>query len=138
MRSSRAPESRGTPKPVIFLVLIAVLLFAGLAATYFTQGFGAFPITPAQAEVTAVETNVEAQPSGDSVSAAVNEAPVVILAPTATPVPEPTAGPPTAVPVRRPTARSDEHTPELQSHAYLVCRLRLEKKNTQTQTPGVT
>ena len=104
MRSSRAPESRGTPKPVIFLVLIAVLLFAGLAATYFTQGFGAFPITPAQAEVTAVETNVEAQPSGDSVSAAVNEAPVVILAPTATPVPEPTAVPPTAVPVLRPTA----------------------------------
>ena len=40
MRSSRAPEGRGTPKPVIFLVLIAVLLFAGLAATYFTQGFG--------------------------------------------------------------------------------------------------
>ena len=104
MRNSRAPESRGTPKPVIFLVLIAVLLFAGLAATYLTQGFGTFPVTPAQAEVTEVETNVEAQPSGDSVSAAVNEAPVVILAPTATPVPKPTAVPPTAVPVLRPTA----------------------------------
>ncbi|SVB44357.1 uncharacterized protein METZ01_LOCUS197211, partial [marine metagenome] len=28
MRNSRAPEGRGTPKPVIFLVLIAVLLAA--------------------------------------------------------------------------------------------------------------
>ena len=27
-----------------------------------------------------------------------------------------------------PTARSEEHTSELQSHAYLVCRLLLEKK----------
>ena len=26
-------------------------------------------------------------------------------------------------------ARSEEHTSELQSHAYLVCRLLLEKKN---------
>ena len=33
MRNSRAPEGRGTPKPVIFLVLIAVLLAAGLGAT---------------------------------------------------------------------------------------------------------
>ena len=104
MRSSRAPEGRGTPKPVIFLVLIAVLLFAGLAATYFTQGFGAFPVAPAQAEVTETATVVVAQPSGDTVPEAVTEAPVVILAPTATPVPEATAVPATAVPVLRPTA----------------------------------
>ena len=104
MRNSRAPEGRGTPKPVIFLVLIAVLLFAGLAATYFTQGFGAFPATPAQAEVIEVVADPVAQPSADTVPEAVAEAPVVILAPTATPVPEPTAVPATAVPVLRPTA----------------------------------
>ena len=104
MRSSRAPEGRGTPKPVIFLVLIAVLLFAGLAATYFTQGFGAFPVAPAQAEVIELVADPVAQPSADTVPEAVAEAPVVILAPTATPVPEPTAVPATAVPVLRPTA----------------------------------
>ncbi|PCI19108.1 MAG: hypothetical protein COB68_05645 [SAR202 cluster bacterium] len=104
MRNSRAPEGRGTPKPVIFLVLIAVLLFAGLAATYFTQGFGAFPATPAQAEVIELVADPVAQPSADTVPEAVAEAPVVILAPTATPVPEPTAVPATAVPVLRPTA----------------------------------
>src|SRR2546425_7813764 len=32
---------------------------------------------------------------------------------------------------RRKRARSEEHTSELQSLAYLVCRLLLEKKNTQ-------
>ena len=104
MRNSRAPEGRGTPKPVIFLVLIAVLLFAGLAATYLTQGFGAFPATPAQAEVIELVADPVAQPSADTVPEAVAEAPVVILAPTATPVPEPTAVPATAVPVLRPTA----------------------------------
>src|SRR5687767_15397046 len=31
-------------------------------------------------------------------------------------------------------ARSEEHTSELQSLAYLVCRLLLEKKNEQTST----
>src|SRR2546423_11943396 len=31
---------------------------------------------------------------------------------------------------RRPIGRSEEHTSELQSLAYLVCRLLLEKKNT--------
>lgn len=80
------------------------MLFAGLAATYFTQGFGAFPVTPAQAEVTESATDAVAQPSGVPVPAAVTEAPAVILAPTATPVPEPTAVPATAVPVLRPTA----------------------------------
>src|SRR2546425_4330304 len=32
------------------------------------------------------------------------------------------------LPARRPVARSEEHTSELQSLAYLVCRLLLEKK----------
>src|SRR3712207_8823629 len=32
------------------------------------------------------------------------------------------------------TARSEEHTSELQSRQYLVCRLLLEKKNTLTGT----
>src|SRR3712207_7842630 len=31
-------------------------------------------------------------------------------------------------------ARSEEHTSELQSRQYLVCRLLLEKKKTQSQT----
>src|SRR2546425_5571040 len=33
---------------------------------------------------------------------------------------------------RRTDVRSEEHTSELQSLAYLVCRLLLEKKNTQS------
>src|SRR3712207_8537673 len=32
-------------------------------------------------------------------------------------------------------ARSEEHTSELQSRQYLVCRLLLEKKNNSAQTP---
>src|SRR5437773_7654317 len=32
-------------------------------------------------------------------------------------------------------ARSEEHTSELQSHHDLVCRLLLEKKNTNSRTP---
>src|SRR3712207_6849252 len=32
------------------------------------------------------------------------------------------------------TPRSEEHTSELQSRQYLVCRLLLEKKNRDTQT----
>src|SRR5687767_15757383 len=35
---------------------------------------------------------------------------------------------------RRPSLRSEEHTSELQSLAYLVCRLLLEKKNKNKQT----
>src|SRR2546423_4787045 len=34
----------------------------------------------------------------------------------------------TAIPVRQQSVRSEEHTSELQSLAYLVCRLLLEKK----------
>src|SRR3989441_9394196 len=34
-----------------------------------------------------------------------------------------------------PTRRSEEHTSELQSLAYLVCRLLLEKKNTRKFYP---
>src|SRR3989441_1397068 len=34
---------------------------------------------------------------------------------------------------RREAPRSEEHTSELQSLAYLVCRLLLEKKNNKTQ-----
>src|SRR5205823_14156685 len=39
------------------------------------------------------------------------------------------------VPGRLGEARSEEHTSELQSLAYLVCRLLLEKKNISTSTP---
>src|SRR3989441_12527253 len=39
-------------------------------------------------------------------------------------------GPRAAAPRRRARARSEEHTSELQSLAYLVCRLLLEKKKT--------
>src|SRR3712207_8119219 len=35
---------------------------------------------------------------------------------------------------RQPVERSEEHTSELQSRQYLVCRLLLEKKNRQWQT----
>src|SRR3712207_9025542 len=34
----------------------------------------------------------------------------------------------------RSISRSEEHTSELQSRQYLVCRLLLEKKNTQSNT----
>src|SRR5947209_17145128 len=36
-----------------------------------------------------------------------------------------------AFPQRRSTPRSEEHTSELQSRQYLVCRLLLEKKNNE-------
>src|SRR3712207_6861367 len=35
----------------------------------------------------------------------------------------------------RPARRSEEHTSELQSRQYLVCRLLLEKKNTHRKPP---
>src|SRR5258707_8418936 len=38
-------------------------------------------------------------------------------------------GPPSATPTPRDSTRSEEHTSELQSRQYLVCRLLLEKKN---------
>src|SRR3712207_7731577 len=38
---------------------------------------------------------------------------------------------------RRPAARSEEHTSELQSRQYLVCRLLLEKKKTTRTDTGV-
>src|SRR3989441_1886529 len=40
-------------------------------------------------------------------------------------------GPPEGGALRRRTVRSEEHTSELQSLAYLVCRLLLEKKKKQ-------
>src|SRR2546425_8288300 len=45
--------------------------------------------------------------------------------------------PATTAYVRRPslTSRSEEHTYELQSLAYLVCRLLLEKKKKQSDSP---
>src|SRR3712207_7555966 len=39
---------------------------------------------------------------------------------------------PTGAPRPRPPPRSEEHTSELQSRQYLVCRLLLEKKKTIT------
>src|SRR2546425_3070346 len=42
-----------------------------------------------------------------------------------------TAACPCARRARRPSGRSEEHTSELQSLAYLVCRLLLEKKKNQ-------
>src|SRR3712207_7883007 len=39
----------------------------------------------------------------------------------------------TVIPVRRIGLRSEEHTSELQSRQYLVCRLLLEKKKNQNQ-----
>src|SRR5687767_15715528 len=50
----------------------------------------------------------------------------IILAP----ISSPTTEPPEAAELKTPTGtRSEEHTSELQSLAYLVCRLLLEKKN---------
>src|ERR1041384_8568638 len=40
-------------------------------------------------------------------------------------------------PARREPPRSEEHTSELQSLAYLVCRLLLEKKNKMRQPQGI-
>src|SRR3712207_7690308 len=47
---------------------------------------------------------------------------------------------PTARSCHRHIVRSEEHTSELQSRQYLVCRLLLEKKNTNTlqQRPTIT
>src|SRR3712207_8020684 len=39
------------------------------------------------------------------------------------------------VPVQQPPRRSEEHTSELQSRQYLVCRLLLEKKKTDHEMP---
>jgi len=109
MSSSRAPEGRGTPKPVIFFVLIAMLVAAGLAVTYFTQGFGGLSATPAQAEVSDLDANVSAQPPSASVALASGDAPLATPSPTpvptAAPTPKPTSPPPpTATPAPRPTA----------------------------------
>src|SRR3712207_7469429 len=41
-------------------------------------------------------------------------------------------------PVGRPIRRSEEHTSELQSRQYLVCRLLLEKKKIQNIQPNLT
>src|SRR5258707_3357976 len=38
-----------------------------------------------------------------------------------------------SAPGRRPSRRSEEHTSELQSRQYLVCRLLLEKKNNKLE-----
>ena len=104
MRNSRAPEGRGTPKPVIFLVLIAVLLAAGLGATYFTDGFGALSASPAQAEVTDVSIETPDQPAIDLVSDVVTDVEVVDSAPKVVEIVKPTSVPPTAVPKLSPTA----------------------------------
>src|SRR5947209_13661732 len=50
------------------------------------------------------------------------------LGPSPTPTPAPWA---TCWPAASPKARSEEHTSELQSRQYLVCRLLLEKKKTK-------
>ena len=104
MRNSRAPEGRGTPKPVIFLVLIAVLLAAGLGATYITDGFGALSASPAQAEVTDVSIETPDQPAIDLVSDVVTDVEVVDPAPKVVEIVKPTSVPPTAVPKLSPTA----------------------------------
>src|SRR5687767_15648449 len=44
-----------------------------------------------------------------------------------------TGGPPGARVLQVPRGRSEEHTSELQSLAYLVCRLLLEKKKKSTR-----
>ena len=104
MRNSRAPEGRGTPKPVIFLILILVLLAAGLGATYFTGGFGALSASPAQAEVTDVSIETPDQPAIDLVSDVVTDVEVVDPAPKVVEIVKPTSVPPTAVPKLSPTA----------------------------------
>src|SRR2546425_8723952 len=49
-----------------------------------------------------------------------------------------TRGQPTSNDCSRRSARSEEHTSELQSLAYLVCRLLLEKKKKKpTHPPGI-
>src|SRR5947209_11166029 len=44
--------------------------------------------------------------------------------------------PPPQIPGRPKAIRSEEHTSELQSRQYLVCRLLLEKKNAKTKDPS--
>ena len=109
MRSTRVPEGRGsTQRPVIFLVLITVVLVAGLAVTYFTQGFGslAAETTAAKDSATVVQPAPE---TPDTLQTSQTSAPVA----TSVPAPAPTSVPklkatsapsPTSPPVRRPVS----------------------------------
>src|SRR3712207_7955702 len=53
------------------------------------------------------------------------------------PRPRPTPGRPTMQRRLRGSGRSEEHTSELQSRQYLVCRLLLEKKKKYKQLPSI-
>src|SRR3712207_7418194 len=77
----------------------------------------ALPISPA------TTTTCSGPPSGRSASAAPS---TPIRGSTGTGRPPSAAPPPTRWPADR--SRSEEHTSELQSRQYLVCRLLLEKK----------
>src|SRR5947209_4119645 len=62
-------------------------------------------------------------------AAAQGTATAVALAPEPEVVPEPASSPDLVQRLRNAALRSEEHTSELQSRQYLVCRLLLEKKN---------
>src|SRR3712207_7472486 len=64
-------------------------------------------------------------------TAATSTPPTSSASPSSATSPSPAAGPP-STPAWPTAARSEEHTSELQSRQYLVCRLLLEKKKANT------
>ena len=107
MRTSRAPEGRrGTRRSVIFFTIIAMAVIAGLAVTYFTQGFGALAAKTSGLVNPEVDAQTSPAPSVESVVLAASPTSVP---PTAMPTPKPTSTPaptataaPTATPVPTP------------------------------------
>ena len=108
MRNNRTPELRHGNRPALFFALIAMVLIAAIAVTYFTQGFGSLSAKTDQVEGVAVE--VAAPPAAPDAALAVPvepvaapEVPVAAPAPTATPSPTPTPRP-TSTPKPAPPA----------------------------------
>src|SRR3712207_7142793 len=85
-----------------------------------------FPYTTLFRSVTA--NDAVSAPSGTVTLAGTDATPLPLESETTTP--PAVAG---AVRLTVPVARSEEHTSELQSRQYLVCRLLLEKKNDYIQ-----
>lgn len=90
MRSSRAPEGRrGIRLPLILFAMIAMVVIAGMAVIYFTQGFGAL----------AAETGGPVNPEVDAQTSSAPSVESVVL------TASPTSAPPTAVPTPKPTPK---------------------------------
>jgi len=107
MRSSRTPEERSSNhRPAIFFTMIAMAVIAGLAVTYFTQGFG--PLAAKTDQPVNPEVDTQTYPAA-SVESVVLAASPTSVPPTVVPTPKPTSTPaptataaPTATPLPTP------------------------------------